>query len=83
MATLEDKLLGEKLEYYCSSSEGEYDDDDGGEGKGARSQQGPQAYIDPDVCPPPPNAGYRQQGSTNTGPKVCVCYHKNRFSHLH
>lgn len=29
MATLEDKLLGEKLENYCSSSEGEDDDDDG------------------------------------------------------
>lgn len=28
MATLEDKLLGEKLENYCSSSEGEGDDDD-------------------------------------------------------
>jgi hypothetical protein len=31
MATLDDKLLGEKLHYYCSSSEdeGEDDDDDG------------------------------------------------------
>lgn len=27
MATLEDKLLGEKLEYYCDSSE---DEDEGG-----------------------------------------------------
>jgi hypothetical protein len=29
MATLDDKLLGEKLHYYCSSSE---DEDDGGNG---------------------------------------------------
>jgi hypothetical protein len=30
MSTLEDKILGEKLQYYCSSSEGEdgSDDDD-------------------------------------------------------
>lgn len=29
MATLDDKLLGEKLHYYCSSSEDEGDDEDG------------------------------------------------------
>lgn len=28
MATLDDRLLGEKLHYYCSSSEDEDDDDD-------------------------------------------------------
>ena len=28
MATLDDKLLGEKLHYYCSSSESEREDDD-------------------------------------------------------
>ncbi len=28
MATLDDKLLGEKLHYYCSSSEDEGDDDE-------------------------------------------------------
>ncbi|XP_058980021.1 phosducin-like protein [Musca domestica] len=74
MATLEDKLMGEKLEYYCSSSEGEYepDDDDADEKGGARAAQGPQAFIDPDVCPPPPAAGYRSMGSTNTGPKGVV-----------
>jgi len=38
MATLDDKLLGEKLHYYCSSSEDEggASDDEGEEGKGAR-----------------------------------------------
>ncbi|XP_075162107.1 phosducin-like protein 1 [Haematobia irritans] len=69
MATLEDKLLGEKLEYYCSSSEGEDEpDEDGNRGP---SKQGPQAFIDPDVCPPPPSAaGYRS--ASNTGPKGVV-----------
>ncbi len=28
MATLDDKLLGEKLQYYCSSSESEGEDED-------------------------------------------------------
>ena len=28
MATLDDKLLGEKLQYYCSSSESEAEEDD-------------------------------------------------------
>lgn len=29
MSTLEDKILGEKLHYYCSSSEDEENDDSG------------------------------------------------------
>ena len=37
MATLDDKLLGEKLHYYCSSSEDEGGSDEEGE-KGANSQ---------------------------------------------
>ncbi|XP_067644624.1 phosducin-like protein [Eurosta solidaginis] len=73
MATLEDKLMGEKLEYYCSSSEGEDNgDDDGGERDASGSKQGTSGYIDPDVCPPPPAEGYRSQASTNTGPKGVV-----------
>ena len=39
MATLDDKLLGEKLHYYCSSSEDEGGSDD--EGQGPRSQAAP------------------------------------------
>lgn len=70
MATLEDKLMGEKLEYYCSSDEGEADDDEGN--KKSSGRQGPQGFVDPDVCPPPPSAGYRNQSSTNTGPKGVV-----------
>lgn len=73
MATLEDKLLGEKLEYYCSSSEGEDECEDGGDdGRGASCKQGSQGFVDPDVCPPTPSAGYRSQGSSNTGPKGVV-----------
>ena len=42
MATLDDKLLGEKLHYYCSSSEDEggASDDEEGQGKGARGGGG-------------------------------------------
>lgn len=70
MATLEDKLMGEKLQYYCSSDEGEPEDED--TSKAAVSKQGPQGFVDPDVCPPQPSTGYRGQGSTNTGPKGVV-----------
>ncbi|XP_030570907.1 phosducin-like protein [Drosophila novamexicana] len=76
MATLEDKLLGEKLEYYCSSSEGEDNGDDGddeqgarGSGRGAAAGSGLTINTDPDAAPP---GGFRQQGSTNTGPKGVV-----------
>ncbi|SPP81578.1 phosducin-like protein [Drosophila guanche] len=71
MATLEDKLLGEKLEYYCSSSEGE-DNDDGGDEKGAGSKGaagGLTINTDPNAAPA---GGFRQQESTNTGPKGVV-----------
>lgn len=33
MTTLDDKLLGEKLQYYCSSSEDEGSDNEDGEGE--------------------------------------------------
>merc|ERR1712227_1123475 len=40
MATLDDKLLGEKLHYYCSSSEDEVGSDDENDTKsGSRSEQ--------------------------------------------
>lgn len=56
MATLDDKLLGEKLHYYCSSSE---DEDD---------ERGPtEARTDPDgASAPVPGAG------ANTGPKGVI-----------
>ncbi|EDW19154.1 phosducin-like protein [Drosophila mojavensis] len=78
MATLEDKLLGEKLEYYCSSSEGEDNGDDGDgdcdDEQGARGSKGSASSgltinTDPNAAPP---GGFRQQCSTNTGPKGVV-----------
>lgn len=33
MTTLDDKILGEKLQYYCSSSEDEGSDNEDGEGE--------------------------------------------------
>ncbi|EDW26179.1 GL25506 [Drosophila persimilis] len=72
MATLEDKLLGEKLEYYCSSSEGEDNDHDGDDEKDAGRKGaagGLTINTDPDAAPA---GGFRQQGSTNTGPKGVV-----------
>jgi len=72
MATLEDKLLGEKLEYYCSSSEGEDNGDEGGDNKGASGKSrssGLTIDTNPDATPA---GGFRQQSSTNTGPKGVV-----------
>ncbi len=56
MATLDDKLLGEKLHYYCSSSEDE-DGDEQGEARGAA-----------EAAPPPP----MNSGGANTGPKGVI-----------
>ena len=60
MATLDDKLLGEKLHYYCSSSEDEGGSDD--EGQGPRSQAAP-------APAPAPGPGPWEGSSANTGPK--------------
>lgn len=56
MATLEDKILGEKLHNYCSSSE---DSDD---------EKGP---SEPNKSPPE-TPGKWEGSSTNTGPKGTV-----------
>ncbi|KAL7731574.1 hypothetical protein ACLKA6_013101 [Drosophila palustris] len=75
MATLEDKLLGEKLQYYCSSSEEEDngDGDDGDDEKGAGGSRkggaGLTINTDPNAAPA---GGFRSQGSMNTGPKGVV-----------
>jgi len=70
MATLEDKLLGEKLQYYCSSSE---EEDNGDDEKGARDPRkggaGLTINTDPNAAPA---GGFRSQGSMNTGPKGVV-----------
>uniref|UniRef100_G3MLG6 Phosducin domain-containing protein n=1 Tax=Amblyomma maculatum TaxID=34609 RepID=G3MLG6_AMBMU len=56
MATLEDRILGEKLHYYCSSSE---DEDESGENT---------AQIVPEKAPPD-TTKQRESCSVNTGPK--------------
>jgi hypothetical protein len=61
MATLDDKLLGEKLHYYCSSSE-EEDNNDDDDGDRKTSSQGAESSI----APPPINEG------PNTGPKGVI-----------
>ena len=59
MATLDDKLLGEKLHYYCSSSEDEGGSDNEEAGQGA-----------PAPAPAPaPGPGAWDGSSANTGPK--------------
>ena len=63
MATLDDKLLGEKLHYYCSSSEDEGEGSEDEAGAGARSR-GPQQ------APASSSQGQAWDGSSaNTGPK--------------
>jgi hypothetical protein len=63
MATLDDKLLGEKLHYYCSSSEDEGDDDneDGARGGGSKGEKAPKFVPEKDLP--------RNDGTANTGPK--------------
>lgn len=56
MATLEDKILGEKLHNYCSSSE---DSDD---------EKGPSDSSKP----PPETPSKWEGSSTNTGPKGTI-----------
>lgn len=74
MATLEDKILGDdKRENYCSSDEGEADDDDRYEEGGASSGRGAQSHHEPS------NQTYFTRetdkwsgSSTNTGPKGVI-----------
>lgn len=69
MATLEDKIMGEKLEYYCSSSEDEGATEDGGDSDdGAKG--GGKAKI-PQVVKPElgQDMTHWQGNSANTGPK--------------
>lgn len=64
MTTLDDKILGEKLQYYCSSSEDEGSDneDDDGDGKTIRDSGVTEPELD-----------YSADGtSVNTGPKGVI-----------
>ncbi|ROT63890.1 phosducin-like protein [Penaeus vannamei] len=66
MATLEDRILGEKLEYYCSSSEDESEDDNEED-----EESGSQTAVKDASLEPPPETELRswEGSSTNTGPK--------------
>lgn len=62
MATFDDKILGEKLHYYCSSSEDEGEDGDKAGGGGGESGAAAQ----------PPPVGPGSGGTCNTGPKGVI-----------
>lgn len=63
MATLEDKILGEKLQNYCSSSE-----DEGDEGSRSGDEEGNVSKMCPVSADPPPINNWNGS-ATNTGPK--------------
>ena len=57
MATLDDKLLGEKLHYYCSSSEDEAGAGDSGDEAAQSGDEGaPGPAAGPSADPPPAEA---------------------------
>lgn len=64
MSTLEDKILGEKLQYYCSSSEDEKEEsgDEGAEGGARAAAPEPVPDMTQDMT-------HWQGNSANTGPK--------------
>lgn len=70
MATLEDKLLGEKLQYYCSSSssEDENEDDEKNESDNSKQHQATAS----ETQPLPTNITHWSGTSQNTGPKGVV-----------
>ncbi|XP_055854804.1 phosducin-like protein [Episyrphus balteatus] len=72
MATLEDKLMGEKLEYYCSSSEGEDNDDDCDDSGEKQSKSGGASLSQAPPAPPTLSQNMTHRAATNTGPKGVV-----------
>ncbi|CAD7080927.1 unnamed protein product [Hermetia illucens] len=70
MATLEDKILGEKLEYYCSSSEGEDNADSDSEESAGKSSQVKQVSAAPTIDPS--KVTQWNGNAQNTGPKGVV-----------
>ena len=69
MATLDDKLLGEKLEYYCSSSEDENDNasDESDNDENEIHHAEPQG-----AAALPPELNEWDGSSSNTGPKGVI-----------
>lgn len=77
MATLDDRILGEKLHYYCSSSEDEEDEpeklqdgeDDDPEGREKSNTIAGPKFIPADQIEDKPQLRSWEGASTNTGPK--------------
>ncbi|CAB0004771.1 unnamed protein product [Nesidiocoris tenuis] len=69
MATLEDKILGEKTHYYCSSSEDEGNDSDPGS-----DREGAEGGLKSSPSQPQPKepVGKWEGSSQNTGPKGVI-----------
>lgn len=65
MATLEDKILGEKLHNYCSSSEGSDNEDSGDESRKTKNAPAKETK-------PPAETNKWEGTSTNTGPKGVI-----------
>lgn len=68
MATLEDRILGEKLQYYCSSSSSESEDESGEQEQGDREGSQASNIRDPS-CAARPEIRDWKGSSVNTGPK--------------
>lgn len=71
MSTLEDKIMGEKLQYYCSSSEdeGNDDEDEGDEAKQGAAKGAPEPSVDLTQ-----DMTHWSGNSANTGPKGMKAY---------
>ncbi|XP_076173174.1 phosducin-like protein 1 [Ptiloglossa arizonensis] len=67
MSTLEDKLLGEKLHYYCSSSE-----DEGNDSANSDKESDDEKYQGPITEPIEPSFSEWGGTSSNTGPKGVI-----------
>lgn len=67
MATLEDKILGEKLHNYCSSSE-----ESDNENSNSESEEGRKQTAPTEEAAPPLEPNKWEGTSTNTGPKGVI-----------
>ncbi|CAG2182629.1 unnamed protein product, partial [Oppiella nova] len=74
MSTLEDKILGEKLHYYCSSSEDEDNEDiDGNEDNNKTKSAADADHVNSNVTADGDRHWNRWGGnSCNTGPKGVI-----------
>lgn len=66
---LEDKILGEKLQYYCSSSEDEGGDEEESKESGENSKGSSKLSVEPTL---PHNTQHWSGNSANTGPKGVI-----------